>query len=190
MSDLEFLYGWDSRAVWRVLHGMRAADAREVFAMMPSDDPAAIFARMQMLHETMPVIEIAFKPTLMGRPVAFLAVTLESPRVGRVHMVATPEMRPRDFAVWAQGIRAAVPDQCVAAGLHRVHCSTMATHAAAHTFLAHCGMAPEGLERSLGRNGEDFVRWVTTRRMLADGAERARIWATAPLALQRFHVKH
>lgn len=176
-SDIEFLYEWDSQAVWEILHKMRPADAREVFAMMPSNDPADLFARLQLVQQTLAVIEIAFKPTLLGRPVGFLAVSLESPRVGRAHLIATPEMRKRDFAIWAEGIRATLPDKCRAAGLHRVHCSTMLDHKEAHLFLDACNMAPEGIEHGIGREGEDFVRWVGTLTSIEDEDERDRLRA-------------
>lgn len=159
-----FWPGWDGDAVRRVLHNMRPADAEEAFARLPADDPDQLFLQLLCLKETAPWIEVVWKPDMVaGRPAAFGAITLATPGVGAVWMVATPEMTLADFAAWAERIGDMLPETLVAAGLHRVEAHVMARHKAAKRFMYHCGMEFEGPEQRLGRRGEDFERWVALK---------------------------
>lgn len=162
--------GWNGDAVRHVLHHMRPADAEEAFARLPGDDPDQLYLQLLCLRETAPWFETVWKPDLMGRPVAFGCITLTSPGVGAVWMVATPEMRLADFADWAERINGLLPETLVGAGLHRVEAHVMVRHRAAKRFMLECGMAFEGPEHRLGRQGEDFERWVALKEWFVGAA--------------------
>lgn len=155
--------GWSGDAVRGVLQRMRPLDAEEAFARLPADDPDQLYLQLLCLKDAAPWIEVVWKPDLMGRPAAFGAITLTTPGVGAVWMVATPEMKLADFADWADRINATLPETLVAAGLHRVEAHVLASHRAAKRFMATCGLEYEGPEMRLGRRGEDFERWVALK---------------------------
>jgi hypothetical protein len=155
-----FWPGWDADAVRAVLHDLRPLDAEEAFARLPAPDPDQLYVQLWLAKDHAPWFEVVRKPDLMGAAAAFAAVTLVSPGVGQVWMLATPDMTLADFVAWKRHLAPVLPGRCVAAGLHRVQASVMASHRAAKRFMAECGMRFEGPERRMGRHGEDFERWV------------------------------
>lgn len=148
---------YDPSCALRVILSMRAADAREVYASRPADDPWALFGDVHATQAASLWFEMLFRPDLLGAAVAFFGVSPRAPGVGSAYMIATDELAPLDALALARRVRRVVIPAMIAAGLRRVDCESMEGHAQAHAFLRWAGAtAAAAPRRAIGRNGEDF----------------------------------
>ncbi|HQF30633.1 MAG TPA: hypothetical protein PLJ34_04220 [Hyphomicrobiales bacterium] len=152
-------------AVTDVARRMRDVDRREIFAGRFSDgrtleDLAGLAAHL------MAGADFALRSEILalddGTPVASLGAWVLSPGVASVHMFATD-----DWArIWRPATRYCrkefIPFVLVP-NVHRAECRPWAEHIGARRWLRHLGFVEEGVARSFGKNGEDFIYMAWTR---------------------------
>lgn len=137
-----------------VVTHMRAADRREVYAGRWTDEPADLVADIEASRVMMIRLEALLAAD--GLPVALLGVWLKSPGVGIGLMVATDRWGEIAAAAHRYVLRRFLPLAC-APNLRRLECQAHVEHAVSRRWLARLGFVEEGLARSVGKNGEDFV---------------------------------
>jgi hypothetical protein len=91
-----------------------------------------------------------------GAPVAVAGASEVWPGVFQVGLFATPRW-PEIAAAVTRALRRDLAPAVIAAGAHRVHAFSLASHAEAHRWMLRLGARCEARLQGWGRGGEDFL---------------------------------
>lgn len=135
-----------------VFSNMREVDRREILCLLPDEITAGQFAAGAMLHS--PVVAM-----LKGNPVAVYYLSPVSVSVAFVSMFGTPLMLRAVPAMTRAILELEIPNWH-ANGFLRFEARSHIDHAQAHSWLENCGAVREGILKSMGKHGEDFVMYA------------------------------
>lgn len=139
-----------------VAENMQAADANEIYALRPNDDPESVVQQVLrgvgygwvLGHGTQPCTVIGIEPMWPGVWAAWMFSTANMQRAGRA---VTKLARRVILPVWAEE------------GGHRLECWSHDQHTVAHRWLEALGARPEQTANGYGKGGETFLCYAWRR---------------------------
>lgn len=149
----------DYNSVEYVVLNMRACDREEIYALRAHDNPLQLAMEAHAAIRNMGRGRIAW---VDGKPAAVAAFTEEWPGVWYVWMFGTNDFKAAAIPLlrWVRTEANEILSVCKG---HRLHCDSMVGHDEAHKMIKAMGGLPEFTMRRLGKNGEDFTRFVWLR---------------------------
>ena len=153
---IEFVELTEADALY-IAKNMRASDKAECEATQFHEEGAETLAL-----EHAACVPTAWCARLDGEPVALVGATPSHPGVWSVFMFATDKFPRVGLQMTKFVIRRMMPS-LRAAGAHRAHCFSAASHHHAHAWLRLLGATEEATLRRYGRDGSDFkvFSWIT-----------------------------
>lgn len=156
MGRVQLLTDVTYTALEYVCMNMRAADAREVYALRPHDNP------LQLAAESFAAIRGQGRGRIgwwRGRPAAVAAFTEAWPGTWEIWMFGTDEFRncAIDLIRW---FRKEANDILKVCDGRRLQCDSAAYHEEAHRLIRAAGGVEEARFRKYGKHGDDFIRFV------------------------------
>ena len=145
-------------AATHVALNMRMADVKEIFACRWTDDAAAL------VIELMAAVNARGRAWCAGgeRPVAVFGAVELWPGRWSALMFATDDWPTVALSVTRFVLDDVMPT-LIGLGCRRCEVRSMATHHAAHRWLARLGARAEGVHPAEGRNHEAFITYAWTR---------------------------
>jgi hypothetical protein len=145
---------FDIRAV---VDAMRAVDAREIYAGRWSDSPEDLIADLLAIRPHF----LALKSLCIGEwePAAIVGALRRGPGVASVVMIGTDRFAEIGAAAtfW---VRSTGLPRHVDPHAHRAQCEAAVDNDVSRRWLEALGFENEGVLRSYGKNGEDFVQYA------------------------------
>lgn len=138
---------------------MRDCDKQEIYALRSYDNPLQLASDAHAAIRNMGRGRISW---VNGRPAAVAAFTEEWSGVWYVWMFGTDDFRAAAIPL-LRWVRKEANDILEVCAGHRLHCDSMVGHDEAHKMIKAMGGLPEFTMRKLGKNGEDFTRFVWLR---------------------------
>lgn len=157
MSRVELRVEPDFLDCLRVAENLRESDRAELFATIFGDDPKTLATRA--------VASGGFRwgAYLDGEPVALIGAMPLWPRVWQAWAYGTDDW-PKVALTLTRHVRNFMLPALLRSGAHRVQAASLGTHTSAHAWLKKLGARPECRLANYGKNGEDFVNFVWTRK--------------------------
>lgn len=138
---------------------MRACDREEIYALRNYDNPLQLAMDAHAAIRNLGRGRISW---VKGKPAAVGAFTEEWSGVWYVWMFGTDDFKAAAIPL-LRWVRQEANDILTVCKGHRLHCDSMVGHDEAHKMIKAMGGLPEFTMRKLGKNGEDFTRFVWLR---------------------------
>lgn len=143
----------------RVAAGMRDIDRQEICALHGTDDPVVAISPLQYVQH------IGATVWRGDTPICAIGAVFMWPGVVSVFMFATDRWREVALET-TKFVRRTLLPALRDAGVHRLQCHSLDTHAEAHRWLRMLGADREVWEPEYGKNRENFVLFTMSRAAL------------------------
>lgn len=140
-----------------ICRNLRERDREELFATRFGDDPA------DLANSAVASGGFRWGAYLDGRPVAAIGAQPRWPGVWTAWAYGTDDW-PRVALTLTKHVRRFMLPALLRAGAHRVDAFALETHTDARRWLEMLGARPKNILAKWGRNGENFVCYVWTRK--------------------------
>jgi hypothetical protein len=141
-----------------VVHNMREADVREIFATTNASTPQEYVDEMMILKRAGLCGWIASQDDV---PIAALGIMPMWHNVVNVWMFATDDF-PKIALQLTRFVRRNIVPALKSGGIHRAQCFSMDGHVVAQRWLEVLGAKREGVAKAFGKSGEDFTLYSWT----------------------------
>lgn len=154
-----YIGGFEPEGVLYVLQNLMPHDQIEAFDLTAIDDAYQLFAAYTLSAPGY-LAFFTIRPSPLEQATAIMGLSLHSPGMGRAHLLATPDLHPRDAAYLARRIRTEMPNYMAQGQLHRVDCACLADHATAPAFLRAAGAKPEATLTAYGKSASTYHQFA------------------------------
>jgi len=158
---------------------LRRDDAREVFALMPTDSWQDLAAAHWLAHVNSRTAYLKmFRSGDMdapgsGAPIAMMIVVKTTPHVGEAGLFATDEFPLIAYAL-TRHLKNKVIPALYERGLNRVEVRALADQQANRRWIEYLGARPEALLPCLGKNAECFAQYAWTQEPVGAASYQSR----------------
>lgn len=149
---------------------MREIDKREIFGNLPTDNPIEFAA---MVYQATAKNGYGWLGWFNNRPVAALGMFENFPGCWQVWSFGS-ENYEHVITGFLRRFQQAIEAAREAHGLHRIECRSITDHSSAHRLLRVLGFDSEGVLRSYGRDGSNYILFAKVWENDSDVLRRGR----------------